>query len=82
MDYLYIRAWCRLMGSYAYYTEDEIARARADKAPQTAIYHKGGGSPNDPREWAVFEEIQNPEAKERVARYVKELEDGKPQPSF
>lgn len=37
-DYPYIRRWGELMGSNSYYIEEEIKRARADGAPQTAIY--------------------------------------------
>jgi hypothetical protein len=40
MDYPAIRAWGKLMGSYSYYIENEVALARANKAPQDAIYRR------------------------------------------
>ena len=42
MDYEWIRKWGRFLGSYKYYIDDEVARARADHAPQNAIYKHDG----------------------------------------
>lgn len=41
-DYLCIRAWDRMMGSFTYFTTDQIQRARDQKQPQDVIYEKGG----------------------------------------
>jgi len=41
MDYLYIRAWGRLLGSYQYYIAAEVAQAQQDKAPHDAIFKRG-----------------------------------------
>ena len=49
LDYLYIRAWGRMMGSFDYYIEHQVAEARADGAPQTAIYKDTDGS------WHTYE---------------------------
>jgi predicted DNA-binding transcriptional regulator YafY len=64
-DYPYLRAWCEMMGSFRYYTEDQIADARKENAPQTAIYKAHEGH------WRTFEDIENPGTKERIAGLVK-----------
>lgn len=43
LDYPYIRAWCRYMGSFPYYVRDQLVEARRDKAPERAIYKRIGG---------------------------------------
>lgn len=42
-DYLYIRRWGEMMGSNLDFVADEVARARRDKAPATAIYRSEDG---------------------------------------
>ena len=37
-DYPAIRAWGAKLGSYGYYIDNELKRARATKAPQDAIH--------------------------------------------
>jgi len=37
-SYNAIRAWGQILGSYQYYTEDQIETARADNAPNNAIF--------------------------------------------
>lgn len=57
LDYLYLRAWCALMGSFDYYLQNELIQARADGAPQDVIHSTtrervlaspGDGDPGDP----------------------------------
>jgi hypothetical protein len=38
MDYLYIRAWGRMMGSNYSYIADQVSEARKEKAPEDALY--------------------------------------------
>lgn len=66
-EYIYLRAWCRLLGSFPTFTEYEVARAKADNAPKTAIYRKSDGA------WAVFEEIQSENTKRVVQAIVDEM---------
>ena len=49
--YRYIRAWGEMMGSREPYIRNQIARARAEGAPPTAIYRTqaGPGPPKTPR---------------------------------
>jgi len=65
--YRYIRAWCRLLGSFPAYAENEAARAMADNAPETAIYKKDDGT------WATFETIQSEETRQAVQAIVDEM---------
>ena len=67
MKYYYIRAWGKLLNSFAYYIEAEIERARKDKAPETAIYRREDGT------WATFEQIESPVTKADIARIVEGL---------
>ena len=39
-DYPAIRAWCKQMGAYSYYTAAQVGLARATNAPQDAIYNR------------------------------------------
>lgn len=66
-EYIYLRAWCRMLGSFSTFTENEVARAKADGAPQTAIYRRTDGT------WATFEEIQCKETKQTVQAIVREM---------
>lgn len=68
MKYLYLRAWCRLLGSFPSFTECEVARAEAEQAPQTAVYRRLDGA------WVTFEEIQCEATKQAVQAIVRKLE--------
>lgn len=63
MDYKYIRAWGIMMGSFEYYINGEIQKAKDDNAPTDAIYKKDGV-------WATFSEIKSEDTKKRVAEIV------------
>lgn len=49
--YPFIERWGSMMGSFPYYITDQIAQARHDKAPPTAIYKTAGGK------WRTIEEV-------------------------
>jgi hypothetical protein len=66
-DYIYIRAWGKMMGSNSTYTERVIDRARREGAPQTAIYL----SANDG--WRTYEQITNPETKRIIDQLVGQI---------
>lgn len=53
LDYLYIRAWGRMLGSYADYVNAQLDTARKDKAPQDAIYKSEHG-------WRRFTDVTSP----------------------
>ena len=58
--YLYIQAWCQMLGLFPYFTQGEIAKACSDHAPETTICQRQDGT------WAAFEEIQSPITKQTV----------------
>ena len=64
MDYKYIRAWGYSLGSFDYYIENQIAKAKEDNAPPTAVYKRQDGT------WATFEEIKRDDTKEEIALLV------------
>ena len=66
LDYVYLRAWCRMMGSHSYYVDGEVEAARKDKAPQNAIYRDTKGN------WMTFDGVTRVTTREVIEKYVKE----------
>ena len=71
MDYIYIRAWSKLLGTTQFYTDREVERARQTNAPETAIYLQSD------RSWATVDGIENERMKARVERLAEQLKQGK-----
>ena len=63
-DYIYIREWHRDSGSYPYYINDMVAKARADRAPATAVYQR-----HETGEWVCLEDLGQA-ARERLEMLV------------
>jgi len=63
LDYPYLRAWCRHMGSQQYYTDMQIAKAREENAPHNAIYR-------DDDKWRTFDDISREDTRERIKSIV------------
>lgn len=55
-EYLYIERWGQMMGSNRDFIADEVARARRDKAPPTAIYRREDG-------WRTIEGVTSVETR-------------------
>ena len=55
-DYPYLRAWCKMMGSYDYYLQAQLEKARKDKAPEDAIYYRNFSQING---WVCFADVTN-----------------------
>jgi hypothetical protein len=68
MDYVYIRAWCKLMNATPDVTENGVETARKEKAPQTAVYKNKDGT------WENFEGIVRGETKQQLAELVIKME--------
>lgn len=56
-DFPYIRAWGHMMGSFQYYIDEQLRKAREDGAPETAIYRNDDGS------WCTWEGIKSEHTK-------------------
>jgi len=69
MDYVYLRAWCKLMRSAPEYTTEQVARARATNAPATAI-HEVFDTDGPTGVWKTYEEILNPSTKLTICGIV------------
>lgn len=60
-DYPFVREYCRVTGSYDYYANIQVAQARKDSAPQTAIFkrtpapHENWSDRNQRDLWHVFD---------------------------
>lgn len=65
-QYPYIRAWGRMMQSYAYYIEGEVERAMADNAPANAIYQRDG-------KWYTLDDIKSDDTRQEVLRLAGEV---------
>lgn len=68
--YLYVRAWCKMLGSTQAYTRREVARAKKEHAPETAIFQRTDGT------WAIFEGIQREDTKREIQSIVDEMTGG------
>jgi hypothetical protein len=69
VEYPYIYAWGRLMGSFNYYIERQMNDAKIDKAPSNAIYKNAQG-------WVTFDKISastNQETYDFIIREVAKI---------
>lgn len=71
LDYIYIRAWHLMTGSYQYYINMVISEARRDDAPENAIYYDGRS-----REWRTVDDIVSPKTKAEVTAFAERLRSG------
>ena len=69
MDYLYIRAWGKMLGSFPCYVEREVEKARQSGAPQTAIYQRQDGI------WATFGSVSSGDTRDAVALIANRLKE-------
>jgi hypothetical protein len=67
IDYLYIRAWGKMLGSHEYYIKNQVEQAREDKAPQDVIYKRD-------KDWVRFSEVRNVQTKYQVNALVAIME--------
>lgn len=67
MDYKYIRAWGKMLGSFRGYIEGEVEKARKERAPETAIYRRSDGT------WATFEGIERQDTKQRIREIIGDM---------
>lgn len=67
MDYVYIRAWGQTLGSFPYYIEGEVEKARKESAPETAIYRRSDGT------WVTFEDIERQNTKQRILEIIGDM---------
>jgi hypothetical protein len=66
IDFPYIRAWGRMMGSFGSYIELEVDHARQTNAPYDAIYERGG-------KWQTYNDITSYETRRTIWHFVKDL---------
>ena len=71
MDYLYIRAWEKMMGSYHPHLEIQLDKARKDSAPDNAIY-----CDNYTHRWHTVDDISSEEVKKSVLRIAERIKEG------
>lgn len=67
LDYLYIRAFCKLPHWCYYDAESEIRKARADGAPKTSIIKDFNGT------WLTFEDIASDDMKVSILAAISEM---------
>ena len=68
MDYVFIRAWGRMMGSDSRFVRDQIATAHEDKAPGNAIYKGEDGI------WATIEDVTSTNRRQQLDRMAAALQ--------
>ena len=75
MDYVYLRAWDRMMGSFQYWTDANLKKARRENAPADAIYNTAGIVEGG--KWRTFAQCEREDTRQIIANLVKEMqEDG------
>lgn len=68
--YPWIRAWGWLLGSFSYYIEEEIQRAKRSNAPPNAIFRRytPDDSGWDGKSWATTADITSPNTRYTLER--------------
>jgi hypothetical protein len=66
-EYKGIRAWGEMLHSYEYYIRIQIEEARADKAPEDAVFKRQDGT------WATYKDITNEETRAALDKLFKPL---------
>lgn len=64
MNYLYIRAWGKVLGSYSNYVESQIREATLQNAPENAIYKSADGR------WQTADKIVSEPMRNRIELMV------------
>lgn len=67
MDYIYLRAWNRMLGSAPHFCTESLDRARKDKAPDDAIYERHDGA------WATYDNITWDETRRLIDNFAAEI---------
>jgi hypothetical protein len=65
-DYIYIRKWGAIMGSYEYYIKAQQRQAAEDDAPLNAVYQILPKEGVRSHEWATTDDITRPINRERL----------------
>lgn len=68
-DYKYVRAWGKLMHSFPYYIESQVAEARKDEAPETACYYS-----SDAGRWILYEELASVQTRQAMRTILAQME--------
>lgn len=68
LDYLYIRAWGRMLRSNSEYIAMEVEQARDDQAPETAVYRDFESG-----HWFRWEDITSTDTKTKIESLVEEM---------
>ena len=63
-EYIYIYAWHKKSGSFDYYINNLIEKAKAEKAPKTAVYYD-----NTKKRWVTLEECRT-ETQEHIKWWI------------
>ena len=67
MDYLYLRAWERMMNSGHAWRQAQLTAARKDKAPENAIYKDHNGV------WRTFDYVTVETTRDTVIRLIGDI---------
>ena len=70
LDYPYLRAWDQMMGSSLTWTRMQLANARADNAPNDAIYERSQSGGGRTHQWETYRDITNIDTKAVMNRIL------------
>ena len=68
MDYPYIRVWHQMTGSYQYYIDHLVELARAEQAPENAIYKDTMTG-----QWRTIDDMKDKRTRDSVQQRVERL---------
>ena len=80
VEYPFIRAWGKMLGSFDYYVEDMVKKAKEDNAPITVIYcneNKKTEASGNNRDWKTVDTCRS-DIKIQLYKYVKDNYEIKP----
>lgn len=72
-SHVYVKAWGLYAGTWGEYTADLREQARAEGAPETALYKRRGESEGSPEEWFTLEKLIFPKVREKLEAAAKRI---------
>ena len=65
-DYIYIRRWGAMLGSYEYYIKAQQQQAAEDDAPLNAVYQRLPPEGVRSHQWATTDDISRPASRRHL----------------
>ena len=70
-DYPYIRAWGIHLGSSSWYIDEQVARAREDRAPADAIYEASAPGGGRTHHWQTMRDVTRNDTRDSIVAIMR-----------